>query len=455
MPEFSIRPFPREGESIQGYLLRVAKDNGRRNIAELLKVIGYRNNHNYQSLVGLKGILTETSSWYCRWSPEKIVRHFSENLSAFWLYQDKRKIENVVIIQPRFCIECFKSEDTSYFKFEWNLLHSSYCDRHNCPLTDTCPECGEQLQWHSTIFKQCTTCMFEWKNYQLPIAVPEDHFQSEFKALHEEEKKRWYEQFTHLVLKASRPYDLMHQGIPKLPKNLCHVNSLLSQAKKIQTGENVSANLTEWGPKGFIVPRRLKYEESIRFHQNFNSVAQALNISSNHISHLINQEILKPLDPLKVIHIMLFDGRSVQELLRRFTVIDKQTPNDVVIDETHKLLTCYYLTFGEFLSQALKYIEVRRFSDGLESIVIDKTLARKILFETMAAKLQTQHCTPYKIDRFLTTATRNLKVSDLLEAGLIEYAEGSNSIDGQSFLDYIEKHENQLKHRNKIMNVYL
>ena len=99
--------------------------------------------------------------------------------------------------------------------------------------------------------------------------------------------------------------------------------------------------------------------------------------------------------------------------------------------------------------------EVRRFSDGFESIVIEKSLAKKILFECMVAKLQDQHCTPYKIDRFLATATRKLKVVDLLESHLIKQSNNGNAIDGQSFLKYIEIYGDELKHRTKIINVYL
>ena len=99
--------------------------------------------------------------------------------------------------------------------------------------------------------------------------------------------------------------------------------------------------------------------------------------------------------------------------------------------------------------------KVRRFSDGFESIVIEKSLAKKILFECMVAKLQGQHCTPYKIDRFLATATRKLKVVDLLEARLVEYSKDGNSINGNSFLNYIQQQVGELKHRTKIINVYL
>ena len=73
----------------------------------------------------------------------------------------------------------------------------------------------------------------------------------------------------------------------------------------------------------------------------------------------------------------------------------------------------------------------------------------------MVAKLQDQHCTPYKIDRFLATATRKLKVVDLLEARLVEYSKDGNSINGNSFLNYIQQQVGELKHRTKIINVYL
>jgi hypothetical protein len=145
----------------------------------------------------------------------------------------------------------------------------------------------------------------------------------------------------------------------------------------------------------------------------------------------------------------------VDRLLDRFIVIDKQTDGDVVIDEDHKLLTCYFLTFGEFLARVLNYPKVRRFSDGFDSLVIDKMLAKKILQETMEIKLHQQDCTLYKVDRFLMTATRKVKARDLLENSLVEYNESRNSIVGKSFLQYIEQHLDQLAHRNKIISIYL
>ena len=455
MSEFSIRSYPQQGEDLQGYILRVAKENGRLNIKELLATIGYSKKQIFQSSRTIEEFLSETSSWYCRWPLDKLKLHFSESSNSFWRYQDKRCIRDVVIQQPRICIECLKSKESRYIKFEWGLLHNSYCESHECSLIDSCPSCGEQLDWDYKIFNQCTSCDFQWNNICLLEEPVDGYFQSEFNSLSENAKPQWYEEFTRLIMKAARPFDLMQQPITKLPKDLTQLNALVSQAKQLKEGRYSSENLIEWGPKGFVLTRRLKHEASMRYHQDFASVAKALNISSTHISHLIDQDVLKPLDPRKLIHIMLFDARSVQNLLERFSVIDKQTSDDVVMVEGHKLLTCYYLTFGEFLAQALKHSEVRRFSDGLESIVIEKKLAKKILFECMVAKLQDQHCTPYKVDRFLATATRKLKVADLLESHLIKQSNNGNAIDGQSFLKYIDMHGDKLKHRNKIINVYL
>ena len=455
MAEFSIRPFPQQGEDLQGYILRVAKENGRLNIKELLATIGYSKRQIFQSSRTIEEFLSETSSWYCRWPLDKLKLHFSENSNPFWRYQDKRCIRDVVIQQPRICIECFKDDESRFIKFEWRLLHSSYCESHKCPLVDSCPSCGEQLGWNYKVFNQCTSCDFQWSDICMLKEPVDDYFQSEFNSLSESAKTQWYEDFTCIIVKAARPFDLMQQPITRLPKDIVQLNVLISQAKQLKEGRYSNENLIEWSPKGFVQTRRLEHLKSMRYHQDFGSVAKMLNISSTHISHLIEQEILKPLEPLKLIHIMLFDARSVQNLLAQFSVIDKQTPDDVVMVEGHKLLTCYYLTFGEFLSQTLKFPEVRRLSDGFDSIVIEKKLAKKILFESMSAKLKKQNCTPYKVDRFLATATRKLKVSNLLESKLIEQSKDGNAINGQSFLNYIEMHGDKLMHRNKIINVYL
>ncbi len=65
----------------------------------------------------------------------------------------------------RFCPECLKEK--AYIRQYWRLLFVNICERHNCYLFNTCPNCNKPLRYINIEYNQriyeCFNCKFDFR----------------------------------------------------------------------------------------------------------------------------------------------------------------------------------------------------------------------------------------------------------------------------------------------------
>lgn len=136
-------PPPQEGESIQGFLLRLAEGNA------------YPKTHWLKSVPDLPGYIGQflgirlfgpLPSWIknyvptCK-NPEVIRRPF------------------LLFREVRYCPRCLA--DDYYYRFEWQHSLYTVCHIHQIVLLDSCWDCGKSVSWNH--FRKCTcgSCLEE------------------------------------------------------------------------------------------------------------------------------------------------------------------------------------------------------------------------------------------------------------------------------------------------------
>lgn len=72
---------------------------------------------------------------------------FTENILNLGIFHRKRKNYGIV-----FCPNCLKNN--AYFKKEWRLFFSIYCETCKCKLLDRCPSCKKPISYHRNNFSK-------------------------------------------------------------------------------------------------------------------------------------------------------------------------------------------------------------------------------------------------------------------------------------------------------------
>ena len=128
------RPIALAGESLPGYLVRLASAN---------------------FLAGINGLAA-----IHRVSTAKLLkldRH--ELVESFWGSVGLQRADAQIILSRsqtifcgslapcRVCVQCLREESTPIFKEEWDLPMSLYCTKHKVMLRDSCDSCGKRLDY--------------------------------------------------------------------------------------------------------------------------------------------------------------------------------------------------------------------------------------------------------------------------------------------------------------------
>lgn len=165
---FRIRPKPKDGEELKGFLLRLAALNGFMTIKELFSAIG---------IVFTQYSFMRTSKM-CSNLLSKLAPMLECNLDAFRQRFDATtflKTENnhaskaIQSNAPVICIGCIK--DTGYIRASWQQYHVTYCTKHKCELNTHCPGCSGRLSWNSDIFSGCNQCGCRWCEHPLILSI--------------------------------------------------------------------------------------------------------------------------------------------------------------------------------------------------------------------------------------------------------------------------------------------
>ncbi len=154
------RPEPCAGESLAGYMLRVAEANGYpsgRWIARHFLDVGSQTMFLPWELCELSQLLgrPESDLYKLAYLPDeerrgRYVRYFGQSMH----------FRCMKTLKPALCPICL--EENPVIHGFWELSHVAVCPLHNIRLTDQCPQCRKQLSWDRSQVCACN-CGFDFR----------------------------------------------------------------------------------------------------------------------------------------------------------------------------------------------------------------------------------------------------------------------------------------------------
>lgn len=169
LKRFSIRPVPKSGESLSGFLVRVAHKN-LINYRQLFKLISTGNPVYARDKAHHLDILPEriidlsllselvnamTQTLYTM-TFHPVYTKFLDEVDSTEKYRSVMQVSTDKRIR-RFCTECLREEGV--YKLIWQIKEIVICDRHGVRLSTTCPTCLSDQPFISDSMATCT-CHF-------------------------------------------------------------------------------------------------------------------------------------------------------------------------------------------------------------------------------------------------------------------------------------------------------
>ena len=165
MSRFGVRPYPARGESLSGYLLRLAELNGLFSLDEVVAIcsskVSNRGKPERWSLSHVGWILDGLSQRLGR-DCEAESEQFEREYRIEGIEDPIRMVRDLRVSTPRFCIDCLLENE--FMDWRWSLGHLAHCSVHSTPLIDTCPSCQSQLSWASELLHKCPNCKTPWNS---------------------------------------------------------------------------------------------------------------------------------------------------------------------------------------------------------------------------------------------------------------------------------------------------
>jgi hypothetical protein len=147
-----VRGSPRTGESLRGFVLRIAEANGYRGIAPLLQLACLpptfvSRTSALQNLAELFDGLVDVDDLHARSHCSTIeggVRYQNATISAI----------DINLAHPKVCPICL--QESGFARLVWDLRVVIACWRHGCYLLDHCSICRRRLTWGRKALTACT-----------------------------------------------------------------------------------------------------------------------------------------------------------------------------------------------------------------------------------------------------------------------------------------------------------
>lgn len=162
-PSFPLRDTVRPGESGQGYVLRMATDNGLRGLPFVKSGLGRSRFHTLDA-----DDASRLSKWFG--APEgelaEALGRISRNAAHDGFSYAGQEIGRSYFLnrgRPRVCPQCLTQH--GFCRSEWDFVLIVACPRHDCLLEDRCPVCDRALDWNrpSLTACQCYSDIRSWK----------------------------------------------------------------------------------------------------------------------------------------------------------------------------------------------------------------------------------------------------------------------------------------------------
>ena len=146
-----VRGTPRTGESLRGFVLRIAEANGYRGIAPLLQLARLpptfvSRSGALQNLADLFDGLVDVDDLHARSHCSRIeraVRYQNATISVI----------DVNLAHPKVCTICLN--ESGFARMVWDLRVVIACWRHGCYLLDHCTVCQRRLTWARRALAAC------------------------------------------------------------------------------------------------------------------------------------------------------------------------------------------------------------------------------------------------------------------------------------------------------------
>lgn len=153
---------PKRDESLPGFLLRLAEQNGYKGISELLAstltALKGKSLHPWLTEIRQSRILLTRLGRIACGDPDSLIHFHAVQLSSgTWFLQGCRVSAHglnggrLVI-----CPECLAGD--GYLREEWELAPVTVCPTHRRQLVAACPQCGHELTWRRSSINHCGNC---------------------------------------------------------------------------------------------------------------------------------------------------------------------------------------------------------------------------------------------------------------------------------------------------------
>lgn len=169
---FPVRGDVMEGESGQGYALRMAQANGLDGLPQIKRWLG-------KTRFAVLDISdTEMLSRWFGASPHKLSSQLGsigtgKGLSEFW-YAGHRLGRSYFLnrMSPRVCVQCLQED--GYCRMAWDFALMTTCPNHACYLLQTCPMCSRDLNWNRHRVDTCSCGCTWWETVESEPLSPLD-----------------------------------------------------------------------------------------------------------------------------------------------------------------------------------------------------------------------------------------------------------------------------------------
>lgn len=235
---FPVRPRPQNGESIKGYLLRLAKMNGHFNLGAIFHVIEivFSEKHLVVSSPRFKELVNRLAPML-QLSEQVLFDAFAH--SQHYDRHSKRCVFDITSSTPKVCAACL-SEANGYLRSRWQLMHVTHCAQHETALLDHCPDCNSRLEWSADLLDGCKSCGTRWKQVSaLPLsAVPS--YQTAIDWLADTQVVSYLNALYQTAIRVFLPFELMKINRKECPFATEEAHEVFEAAYKLIISEDAS-----------------------------------------------------------------------------------------------------------------------------------------------------------------------------------------------------------------------
>lgn len=165
-----IRPSIIEGESLEGYLVRLSQINGYDDIDDHTK-LQYHYSPILREIKANKNILPSDNILYDLVEVLTGYEISRRNHDRKYLCNQGLLIGHGDIGYPpltRYCPLCLK--DHNYHRIHWLMIPYIICEKHMCFLRHQCPKCNFHINLRSTVTGICSNCENDITDIHIPVS---------------------------------------------------------------------------------------------------------------------------------------------------------------------------------------------------------------------------------------------------------------------------------------------